>query len=927
MDKKYAGFISYRHVSPDQEIAEALHHMLEHNRVRPNRRYPKAIRPVFMDRKELPLLADLDEGIVEALEQSDCLFVICSPNLLKSRYCMREIEYFKKLHNGSTDRIFTLLVDGPPEDAFPESLRTKTKLITDADGTVRAEQVDAEPLFADVRGKNLKESLQKLRRTEYLRLAAGYYGCSYDALYKRRARWIRAVVFRTLAAVMALSVGFGWYAYNRDKQYTTAKANTYASYAEKQTQEQNEFLALALCDYAQPATSEQMDLALRNAVVQLDYRRNANPISQIFQVSYQDTGSTVFYINEAQNQVLVFDRNICKIIDAETGTVTLETAVEKLFVDHRNLDSYLLLESHLDEKKVMQDYVVLYDLNTNEKIREFPFREADKYSANYGLVRASETDQLLMVTDGSKPVAYLTRDGYQLTEEEFVEQALQILQQTENEEILPERMPLQVAKKRSLLGEETVVVDEGGNVVLELGKNVGLVTFSGDWDYLACEKDGELLVYNVAAGEVVNRWAIAQGGLGSISILHGSTYLLHSYWNGNAATTVATDWVTGENLAVLPGKPLVSSKEYAFFTVESGNMTRYEYTPMDLQVTADVVAQTGERTLAMDKNRVYLYRAGEKDPLLETERRKAEEIRWAADLSCILIPVENGVSCFDGNGQLLWTESRATGAIAVSEDGKLCAWADETGNVYIVDAKTGEETRCVSIPESYRADGNLKLAVSSDDLCMAGSDGALWLPEKGDSVALGDYTHVAVYADGLVLLSDDDARVMDFQILDATSGEMIYQPEENTGNWFYHSGSGYLVRQVETSGNYATNRVEVLQRQKGKMEPVWGILLPENRSVDLILDQAGKWLTIHLGDRTMVYRLQDMHLYLDAIGTVHYEDNTFWGEKLHGGAQYSLKLGTREDLLDYAQDVLTGSLGKRSLTEYEKDLYSFSDKK
>ena len=47
--KKYAAFISYRHLSPDMEIAQELHRLLEHNQVRPDRHAPRNIRPVFLD--------------------------------------------------------------------------------------------------------------------------------------------------------------------------------------------------------------------------------------------------------------------------------------------------------------------------------------------------------------------------------------------------------------------------------------------------------------------------------------------------------------------------------------------------------------------------------------------------------------------------------------------------------------------------------------------------------------------------------------------------------------------------------------------------------------------------------------------------------------------------------------------------------------
>ena len=162
--RRYAAFISYRHLSPDQEIAHALHKMLEHNQVRPNRRVPRNIRPVFLDTGELPTLVSLDAGILQALEQSDCLFVVCSPNLPLSKYCMREIEYFKKLHGGRLSRVYTILADGDPASAFPEILRKEIRPVQGEDGVEREEEVEVEPLFADVRAPTLRQSIKKLRK-------------------------------------------------------------------------------------------------------------------------------------------------------------------------------------------------------------------------------------------------------------------------------------------------------------------------------------------------------------------------------------------------------------------------------------------------------------------------------------------------------------------------------------------------------------------------------------------------------------------------------------------------------------------------------------------------------------------------------------------------------------------------------------------
>ena len=82
----YCAFISYRHVSPDQEIAARLHRLIERYTV------PKALRGsegqrhpgrVFRDQEELPLSADLGKDIETALDHSDYLICICTPRYLE----------------------------------------------------------------------------------------------------------------------------------------------------------------------------------------------------------------------------------------------------------------------------------------------------------------------------------------------------------------------------------------------------------------------------------------------------------------------------------------------------------------------------------------------------------------------------------------------------------------------------------------------------------------------------------------------------------------------------------------------------------------------------------------------------------------------------------------------------------------------------
>ena len=151
---EYKAFISYRHQSPDQDVAKKLHTMIESFAV------PAALKKaggisrmgrVFRDQEELPLSSDLGEDIHRALENSEWLICICSPSYLESRWCMEELNYFISL--GRRDRILTVLVSGEPEEAFPKQLRFAEE------GGVTVEK---EPLAADVRAASLEEALRKL---------------------------------------------------------------------------------------------------------------------------------------------------------------------------------------------------------------------------------------------------------------------------------------------------------------------------------------------------------------------------------------------------------------------------------------------------------------------------------------------------------------------------------------------------------------------------------------------------------------------------------------------------------------------------------------------------------------------------------------------------------------------------------------------
>lgn len=209
---RYDAFISYRHAEIDKFAAENLHKKLEAFRLpksiikQRGKDCKKKIERVFRDRDELPLASNLADPIMEALEDSEFLIVICSPRLPQSQWCKKEIETFISLHGH--EKVLAVLVEGEPEEAFPEALLYQECVVTKEDGSTETVRKPVEPLAADVRGKNKKEIL-KAMDGELLRLAAAMFGCAYDDLKQRhKEQKMRKLLTASLAA-SSIFLAFG----------------------------------------------------------------------------------------------------------------------------------------------------------------------------------------------------------------------------------------------------------------------------------------------------------------------------------------------------------------------------------------------------------------------------------------------------------------------------------------------------------------------------------------------------------------------------------------------------------------------------------------------------------------------------------------------------------------------------------------------
>lgn len=200
-DLRYNAFISYRHCEPDKTIAKALHRKLE------NYHIPKELREklgrnvlgrVFRDEAELPVTDSLSDAILDALRQTEYLIVICSPRLKESAWCMKEIEIFTRLHGKK--KILPVLIEGEPEDSFPESLFYDDIIEKDPEGNEVTVRVDKEPLAADCRGGRAAVN------DSVIKLSAAMLGLNYDDL-KQRHR-IEKLKRRTIIAGVIICVAF-----------------------------------------------------------------------------------------------------------------------------------------------------------------------------------------------------------------------------------------------------------------------------------------------------------------------------------------------------------------------------------------------------------------------------------------------------------------------------------------------------------------------------------------------------------------------------------------------------------------------------------------------------------------------------------------------------------------------------------------------
>ncbi|MCR4793208.1 MAG: TIR domain-containing protein [Lachnospiraceae bacterium] len=225
MERKYNAFISYRHAEADTKVASEIQKGLERfniPRAIQKKTGVKRIERIFRDKEELPITVDLNNDIDIALKESQHLIVICSTRTSESIWVQKEIETFLNYH--SKKNIFTVLVDGDPEEVIPDILLHDTVTRKLADGTLETREEIIEPLSCDYR-----ISIRKAHKIELPRLVASMIGCSYDELVQRRRQYLRrrnAMIATTAAVFASCAIGYlSWSLFQIGKNYDLAQFN------------------------------------------------------------------------------------------------------------------------------------------------------------------------------------------------------------------------------------------------------------------------------------------------------------------------------------------------------------------------------------------------------------------------------------------------------------------------------------------------------------------------------------------------------------------------------------------------------------------------------------------------------------------------------------------------------------------------------
>jgi len=166
---------------------------------------PRNLKPVFRDREELSAGHNLGEKIEAALNNSENLIIICSPNAAKSHWVNQEIIHFKRYNRDAN--ILSVIVDGVPYSEDPQLECFPPALKVGIDEAGEETEDPAEPLAADFRPDG------DGKRLGTLKLISGMAGLGVNDLIQRDLQRAKRRVMTITASAAAIVLAMGTMTY------------------------------------------------------------------------------------------------------------------------------------------------------------------------------------------------------------------------------------------------------------------------------------------------------------------------------------------------------------------------------------------------------------------------------------------------------------------------------------------------------------------------------------------------------------------------------------------------------------------------------------------------------------------------------------------------------------------------------------------
>ena len=211
---KYYAFVSYCH--EDKKWAKRLQFKLEHYKIPSSLNgrtdLPKAIRPVFKDDSELTS-GDIPKQILDALEQSRYLVVICSPRSAKSDWVNKETEAFIKM--GRKDNIIPFVIEGTAYSKNPDT-ECYPKAILD----MPTEQKLGLPSEKKILGADINRKTNRWpwlnKEHAYAQLVSRILGVGFDDIWQRhKRRMVRNAFLWIVGTLLVIASMIGIWKFNQ----------------------------------------------------------------------------------------------------------------------------------------------------------------------------------------------------------------------------------------------------------------------------------------------------------------------------------------------------------------------------------------------------------------------------------------------------------------------------------------------------------------------------------------------------------------------------------------------------------------------------------------------------------------------------------------------------------------------------------------